>query len=237
MKSPATFLFLAFCGFAFVLSILASQGEKAHLPLNPDVDPIPDSAEVATFGAGCFWCVEEVFHQTEGVVSAVSGYMGGNAETADYKIVSSGRSEHVEVVQVHFDPTVISYEEILDRFFALHDPTQLNRQGPDYGTQYRSVIFFHDEAQQKAATETIEELTAAEKYSRDIVTAVEEADVFYPAEDYHQDFARLNPGHAYLVNFLYPKLKKLDMKIPVGPGEAVTNDQKKGSQFKGSRSK
>lgn len=208
-----------------------NEAASAFMTLTPDVDPVPESAEVSTFGAGCFWCVEEVFHQTPGILSSVSGYMGGSAETANYEEVCSGRTEHAEVVQVFFDPDVISYSEVLDQFFKLHDPTTINRQGNDRGTQYRSAIFYHDDLQKLAAEKKIQELTASKEFSGDIVTEVTEAPTFYEAEEYHQNFARHNPGNGYLTNVLYPKLKKLHLKIPAGEG---SGEQPKGSALKGS---
>ncbi len=210
------------------------ESAASQLSLNPDVDPIPESAKVATLGAGCFWCVEEVFHQTPGVLSAVSGYMGDTEESAEYGVVSSGRTRHAEVVQVHFDSEVISFSALLDRFFELHDPTTLDSQGPDHGPQYRSVIFYHDDIQKLASEAKVRELNEAKKFSRSIVTEVTKAPDFYVAEDYHQNFARLNPGHGYLRNFLYPKLKKLGMIVPTGSGFSLLP---KGSSIKGSSSK
>lgn len=200
---------------AFTLSLHAADS----LEPNPDAEVIPDNVEVVTFGAGCFWCVEEFFHQTPGVASTLSGYMGGTKENAVYKKVSSGKTDHVEVVQVYFDPSKISFDKLLDRFFELHDPTQLNRQGFDVGRHYRSVIFYHDETQKLASEKKIRELTEAEKFSKPIVTAVEEAKEFYLAEDYHQNYARLNPDNPYLHNVLFPKLRKLGLKIPGTGGE------------------
>lgn len=185
---------------------------------NPDAKEIPDNVEVATFGAGCFWCVEEFFHQTPGVASTLSGYMGGTKENAEYKKVSSGRTKHVEVVRVYFNPEALPFDKLLDRFFELHDPTTLNRQGYDRGTQYRSVVFYENDMQKLATEKKIKELTEAEKFDDPIVTAIEPAMEFYLAEDYHQNYARLNPDNPYLHNVLFPKLKKLGLKIPTKGG-------------------
>ncbi|MDF1825252.1 MAG: peptide-methionine (S)-S-oxide reductase MsrA [Verrucomicrobiales bacterium] len=201
------------------LSALAQSDPATNLEVNPDKTDFPENVEVVTFGAGCFWCVEEFFHQTPGVASTLSGYMGGDKETALYKEVASGRTDHVEVVQVYFDPTVISFDQLLDRFFELHDPTTLNRQGADRGTQYRSVIFYRDEDQKAASIKKIEELSAAGKFEDPIVTAVEEAGEFYLAEDYHQNYARVNPENPYLKNVLFPKLEKAGLKVPTTGGE------------------
>src|SRR5580693_1852751 len=144
--------------------------------------------EIITLGGGCFWCLEAVYRETEGVVSAVSGYMGGASPKPTYAAVCSGTTGHVEVVQVTFDPAVISARDLLEIFFVIHDPTTLNRQGNDVGTQYRSVIFYHSPEQKQAAEETIAELTKENAYGRPIVTAIESASTFYAAEDYHQDY-------------------------------------------------
>ncbi|MDA7921343.1 peptide-methionine (S)-S-oxide reductase MsrA [Verrucomicrobiales bacterium] len=180
-----------------------------------DVEVSAESLATATFGAGCFWCVEEVFEQTKGVKTVVSGFMGGTPETADYKFISRGGTDHAEVVQITYDPETLTYEKLLDVLFDSHDPTQLNRQGPDRGRHYRSVIFYHDDLQKLAAEKKIKDLTDKKSFwGRDIVTEVTEALPFYPATEDHQDFAKRNPGHPYLENVLYPKLKKLEMEVP-----------------------
>ena len=203
----------------FYVFVSAQSGPATNLELNPDATEFPENVQEVTFGAGCFWCVEEFFHQTPGVVSTLSGYMGGKKETATYDHVKTGRTDHVEVVQVYFDPAKISFDQLLDRFFELHDPTTLNRQGADRGTQYRSVIFYRGEEQKAASEKKIKELTEAGKFEDPIVTAIEEAPEFYLAEEYHQNYARLNPDNPYLKNVLYPKLKKVGLKIPQTGGE------------------
>jgi len=206
--------------FLAVLPVFSA--EPAVPPItekNPDVKEIPDNVQVATFGAGCFWCVEEFFHQTPGVASTLSGYMGDTKETAEYKKVSSGRTKHVEVVRVYFDPKVLTFDKLLDRFFELHDPTTLNRQGYDRGIRYRSVVFYENDMQKLATEKKIKELTAAEAFDDPIVTAIEPAMEFYLAEEYHQNYARENPDNPYLQNVLFPKLKKLGLKIPTKGGE------------------
>jgi peptide-methionine (S)-S-oxide reductase len=142
----------------------------------------------ATFGAGCFWGVELRFQQEPGVVETAVGYEGGKTEKPSYKEVCTDRTGHAEVVEIDFDPEKISYQRLLDLFFELHDPTQLNRQGPDWGTQYRSVVFFHDAEQETAAKETIARLTAARAFSKPIVTQVVPAETFWRAEEYHQKY-------------------------------------------------
>ena len=169
--------------------------------------------EIATLGGGCFWCLEAVYREAEGVTSAVSGYMGGASPNPSYKEVCSGRSGHVEVVQVTFDPAVISYPDILGIFFAIHDPTTLNRQGNDAGTQYRSVIFYHSPEQKAAAEEVIRELKAEKVFDNPIVTAIEPAPEFYPAEDYHQQYFENNPSQPYCAFVVAPKVQKFRKKF------------------------
>lgn len=142
----------------------------------------------ATFGAGCFWGVEAAFRKLKGVSEAVSGYSGGSVENPTYEQVCGKNTGHAEVVQVEYDPETISYQQLLDTFFQIHDPTQVNRQGPDIGDQYRSVIFYHDEDQKQAAEQAIEALHEAGKFNRPIATLVEEAKPFYRAEEYHQRY-------------------------------------------------
>lgn len=197
----------------------ANSGPATSAPAKSG-DRIPEGAELATFAGGCFWCVEEVFHQTPGVYSAVSGYIGDSRETASYEAVCSGRTNHAEAVQVAFDPQVLSYEKLLDVFWSLHDPTQLDRQGPDKGRQYRSGIYYHSEEQQKIALASKEKLQKSGKYGeRPVVTEIVPAQEFFPAEKYHQNYARLNPGNPYLHYQLWPKLRKLGLTIPTGTAE------------------
>lgn len=144
--------------------------------------------EIATFGAGCFWGVEAAFRKVKGVESTTVGYMGGSLENPTYKDVCTGKTGHAEVVQVEFDPDVVSYEELLNVFWEIHDPTQLNRQGPDFGTQYRSVIFFHNEEQKKLAISSKEQLQRSGIYESPIMTEITSATTFYRAEEYHQRY-------------------------------------------------
>lgn len=166
------------------------------------------TSETATLAGGCFWCLESAFNRLRGVESAVSGYMGGHLEHPTYEQVCSGDSGHAEVVQVRFDPEVISYDDLLEVFFALHDPTTLNRQGNDVGTQYRSAIFFHTPAQEARARAMLAALTAAGAYPQPIVTQVQPATTFWPAEDYHQGYAERNPHQPYCRFVVAPKLAK-----------------------------
>ena len=164
--------------------------------------------EVATLGGGCFWCLEAVFDDLNGVEDVVSGYMGGPGANPSYEAVCSGTTGHAEVVQVAFDPAVISYKQILMVFFGIHDPTTLNRQGNDAGTQYRSAIFTHSPEQVAIANECIAYLTNEKIWGGAIVTQVVAAEIFYPAEEYHQEFFKRNPHQGYCMAVVSPKLSK-----------------------------
>ncbi len=163
--------------------------------------------EYATLAGGCFWCLEAAFEELKGVDKVESGYAGGSGK-ASYKEVTSGKTGHAEVVQVKFDPQVISFEDLLGMFFSIHDPTTLNRQGADVGTQYRSAIFYHDAAQKKAAEEAISLLTEERVWSNPVVTEVTALEKFHKAEDYHQDYFRNNPNQGYCQVVINPKLNK-----------------------------
>jgi len=165
----------------------------------------------ATFGGGCFWCLEAVFEKLPGVKSVVSGYAGGHKANPTYKEVCSGLTGHAEVVQIEFDPGTISYEELLDVFWAAHDPTTLNRQGQDVGTQYRSIILYHDEQQRQAAAESIDAIS--KRIGRRVTTELKPLTTFYPAERYHQDYYRNNPAQAYCRIVIKPKLEKLQKHL------------------------
>lgn len=164
--------------------------------------------ETATFGAGCFWCVEAVFLQLDGVHKAVSGYTGGTTKNPDYRSVCSGTTGHAEVVQIEFDSELISFKELLDVFWHTHDPTTLNRQGNDSGTQYRSAIFYHSDSQKSIAEESKVETDKSSLWGDPIVTEITPIDVFYPAEDYHQNYFELNPTQPYCQFVIHPKMKK-----------------------------
>jgi len=168
---------------------------------------------IATLAGGCFWCLETVFNRLRGVESAISGYMGGQTLNPTYKDICNGDTGHAEVVQVTFDPDVISFRELLDVFFTLHDPTQLNRQGNDVGTQYRSAIFWHTPEQKAEAEAMIAELTSAKQFGAPIVTEVSEAAPFYPAEDYHQRYYEQNPYQPYCQFVVAPKVAKAEGKF------------------------
>ncbi|GAB4424399.1 MAG: peptide-methionine (S)-S-oxide reductase MsrA [Chloroflexi bacterium OHK40] len=163
---------------------------------------------MATLGGGCFWCIEAVFDQLDGVTDVVSGYSGGHVAHPSYRQVCDGTTGHAEVVQVTFDPTKISFREILEVFFSVHDPTTLNRQGNDVGPQYRSAIFYHSPEQQRVAMELITELNEAHTWSRPIVTEVTPFERFYPAEDYHQEYFARNGDQPYCQFVVAPKVAK-----------------------------
>lgn len=161
--------------------------------------------EVATFGGGCFWCLEAVFEETRGVLDVVNGYAGGKDKNPTYDQVSSGITGHAEVVQVTFDPTIIAYEALLKIFWLIHDPTTLNRQGNDVGTQYRSVIFYHNEEQKEKSEASIKEFSS--KFTKPIVTEMKPLEVFYKAEAYHQDYFKNNPNQGYCMFVVSPKVQ------------------------------
>ena len=168
----------------------------------------PDPPETATLAGGCFWCLEAVFDGLKGVMSVVSGYMGGHQANPTYEEVCSGRTGHAEVIQVTFDAATVSFAEILEVFFVIHDPTTLNRQGNDAGTQYRSAIFYHTPAQKMAATEVIARINHAGLWSAPIVTEVTPAEAFYQAENYHQEYFVRNPYQPYCQAVVAPKVAK-----------------------------
>jgi peptide-methionine (S)-S-oxide reductase len=169
----------------------------------------------AVFAGGCFWGVQAVFQHTRGVLNAVSGYSGGKKETANYQTIGSGATGHAESVQITYDPQQISYGKLLQIYFSVaHDPTQLDRQGPDAGTQYRSHIFYADATQKQVAERYIAQLDAAKAYPRKIVTQLTPLTAFYPAEDYHQDYATLHPNQPYIATFDLPKIANLKATMP-----------------------
>lgn len=195
-----------------VIAVFSSGLGGAVLP-----DPIvgaersaSSGKETAVLAGGCFWCTEAVMEELAGVEKVVSGYAGGSAQTANYKQVSAGQTDHAEVIEITYDPAKISYGELLQVFFGVaHDPTQLNRQGPDWGRQYRSAIFARGAEQKRIAEAYIRQLTDAKVFKKPIVTEVSLLTKFYPAEAYHQDFVKRNPRHPYVVVNALPKLRKL----------------------------
>src|SRR5687767_3524353 len=166
------------------------------------------SGELATLGGGCFWCLEAVYKELRGVGRVVSGYAGGSVENPTYRQVCEGTTGHAEVVQITFDPSEVSYLELLEVFFTIHDPTTLNRQGGDVGTQYRSAIFYHTPAQRETAEQAIAAFGAAQVWDAPIVTEVVPLETFYPAEDYHQDYFEKNPSQPYCRAVVAPKVSK-----------------------------
>ncbi|MFH0907873.1 MAG: peptide-methionine (S)-S-oxide reductase MsrA [bacterium] len=168
--------------------------------------------ETAIFGGGCFWCMEAVFEQIPGVMKVTSGYTGGRVKNPSYRDVTGGDTGHAEAIQIEFDPAQVAYGKLLEVFWAAHDPTQLNRQGNDVGEQYRSVIFYKGEAQKKAAQASKEEVAASGHYAKPIVTGIEPAGIFYPAEGYHQEYYRNNRTQPYCQFVIRPKLEKLGLK-------------------------
>jgi len=191
---------------------VAKLADPAADPATPKDDAQARRA-TAVFAGGCFWCVEAVFEELDGVIDAISGYAGGSAETANYKAVCTGETGHAEAVEIIYDPTKISYEELLKVHFATHDPTTLNRQGNDVGTQYRSAIFYADENQKRIARAFIDELEAKHVYDRPIVTTLEPLEKFYPAETYHQNFVCQNPNQSYVRAVALPKVEKVRKKF------------------------
>lgn len=173
-------------------------------------EPAPMKTQTATLGGGCFWCVEAVYERMPGILAVTSGYAGGQTENPTYDDICTGRTGHAEVVQIEFDPEKISYEKIVDLFWDAHDPTTLNRQGADIGTQYRSIILTENAEQERLAKESL--ARAQSRFSSPIVTEIVPLEKFYPAEDYHQDFARRAPNHPYVRAVIDPKLQKLDAK-------------------------
>ena len=173
-----------------------------------DVSPTPPSIEEATFAGGCFWCLEAAFNRLQGVLHAESGYSNGDHPSPDYESVCSGRTGHAEVVRVRFDPSVVTYGQLLEVFFYLHDPTTLNRQGNDVGTQYRSGIYTHSSAQAQQARALIEHLTVSRVHAAPLVTEVEPVRNYHPAEAYHQGYAERNPHQGYCAFVVAPKLAK-----------------------------
>jgi peptide-methionine (S)-S-oxide reductase len=172
-----------------------------------------NNLETATLGAGCFWCVEAVFDDLKGVEDVVSGYSGGHTENPTYREVCDGNTGHAEVAQIRFDPSAISFKEILQVFFSVHDPTTLNRQGNDVGTQYRSAIFYHNDEQKRVAEEVIGEITKEGVYDAPIVTEVVPFDKFWPAENYHQEYFANNPNQPYCQAVVAPKVAKFRKKF------------------------
>lgn len=196
MKKIISIVCIFFSGFVYggnSMEINEQEGKKV---------------EYATFGAGCFWCVEAIFQELKGVDKVVSGYMGGEVKNPSYKEVCTGLTGHAEVCQISFNPDIISYEELLEVFWQTHDPTTLNRQGADMGTQYRSVIFYHNEKQKELAEKYKKELDRSGAWNSPLVTEITKASTFYPAENYHQDYYNNNSRQPYCTFVIKPKQDK-----------------------------
>jgi peptide-methionine (S)-S-oxide reductase len=190
-------------------ALLIVTGLLLAISLKANSD-MKENRELATFGGGCFWCVEAIFERVKGVYSAESGYSGGHVKNPSYKQVITGRTGHAEVVQISYDPAQVSYAELLEIFFKTHDPTTLNRQGADVGTQYRSIVLYHDDQQKALADKIIKELDGEGIWRDPIVTAVEPFEVFYSAEKYHQEYYENNPNAGYCRVVITPKLEKFE---------------------------
>jgi peptide-methionine (S)-S-oxide reductase len=202
---------------AGTLACQAGSGTSAAVPA-PTADeakPVASGKQTATVAGGCFWGIQAVFQHVKGVISATSGYAGGTVKNPDYETVSSGSTGHAESVQIVYDPSQVTYGELLRVFFSVaHDPTELNRQGPDEGTQYRSVIFYGNSGQKRIAEAYITQLDQAKVYGHKIVTQVVPLQAFYPAEDYHQNYATLHPNQPYIVYNDAPKVANLRREFP-----------------------
>jgi len=198
----------------FVAASVACRREAGAPPeasaVTPPAPPAATTTKLATFGAGCFWCVEAVFTRVEGVVSATSGYSGGKTKNPTYREVCGGDTGHAEAVQIAYDPKKVTYESLLEIFWKTHDPTTKDRQGHDEGTQYRSVVFVHDAEQRKAAEELKAAIDASHVYDAPIVTQIVPYERFWPAEGYHQDYFGRNPGNPYCRAVVGPKVKKFE---------------------------
>jgi peptide-methionine (S)-S-oxide reductase len=188
--------------------VSCAQSNKNTAKKMTETMETPKDAEIATFGAGCFWCVEAVFQELNGVLRVESGYSGGEVKNPTYKEVCTGETGHAEVTRITYNPTLISFEELLEVFWKTHDPTTLNRQGNDVGTQYRSAIFYHNEKQRQLAETYLKKLDESGAFSQPIVTTLEPFEVFYKAEDYHQNYFNLNGSQPYCQMVVRPKVEK-----------------------------
>jgi peptide-methionine (S)-S-oxide reductase len=198
-----------YISFALILVFLTNCSNKKNLTFNNKMENSTQNSKLdtATLGAGCFWCVEAIFSSLKGVESVLPGYSGGTLKNPDYKTVCTGETGHAEVCQIYFDPEIIKFDEILEIFWTTHDPTTLNRQGNDVGTQYRSSIFYHNE-EQKAIAEKSKRDVATKIWDNPIVTEIVEFEEFYKAEDYHQDYFENNPNQGYCKMIIEPKVLK-----------------------------
>ena len=204
--------FLGVC--LILLSFSSCSGKnRSNEIINSDLDNMNENLELATFGAGCFWCVEAIFQSLEGVQKVESGYTGGSIKNPSYREVCTGRTGHAEVIQLTFDPNVISFAELLEVFWETHDPTTLNQQGADKGTQYRSAIFYHSEEQKKIAEASLEAAEESGLWPNKIVTEISPISAYYPAEDYHQDYYNSNKEQQYCSIVITPKMDKFKKRF------------------------
>lgn len=189
-------------------------GDRLPAPEKDTALAAASGEATAVFAGGCFWCTEAVFEKIDGVSEVVSGYIGGSEKDANYEAVCTGKTGHAEAIRIEYDPSKVTYGQLLRIFFATHNPTELNKQGPDRGTQYRTAIFPWDDEQEAVAAAYIKQLDGINAFSKPIVTTIEPKDTFYDAEEYHQDFANNNPGHGYIRQVSDPKVEKLKSKFP-----------------------
>jgi peptide-methionine (S)-S-oxide reductase len=194
----------------FILNACGQTKTNSNSKTMNSEQTINSNIETATFGAGCFWCVEAVFQRLNGVLSSKSGYSGGSVKNPSYKEVCNGTTGHAEVIQVTYDKTKVSFDELLEVFWKTHDPTTLNRQGNDYGTQYRSVIFYHNDEQKKLAEKYKEEINKSGAYPGPVITEITSFTNFYPAEDYHQNYYNENGSESYCKYVIQPKVEKFE---------------------------
>ncbi len=213
MKRNITFTLLA---FLLITTSCASTESSSNVSTNPTVQELlqKEGLKKAYFAAGCFWCVEAIFENVKGVEEVISGYSGGTKKDPTYSEVSSGKLRHAESVEVYYNPEVVDYKTLLKVFFGSQDPTTPNRQGPDAGPQYRSIVFYQNDQEKKMAEDYIKELDASMQYPPKIVTEVVPFTVFYPAEDYHQDYEKNHPNNPYIRSVSIPRLLKFESKFP-----------------------
>lgn len=214
--SHPSYITLSRCYFfilALFISSLGAKERKSPILIQKTMEH-SQTLSKAYFASGCFWCVEAVFESVKGVREVVSGYSGGKEENPTYKSVSSGNSGHAESVEVLYDPKQVNFEELVEVFFESHDPTQLNGQGPDRGRQYRSIAFYQNEQEKKAIESYIKKLETKKVYDKPIVTQVLKFQKFWKAEDYHQDYEKLNPNQPYIRQVSVPRLRKFQSKYP-----------------------
>ncbi len=201
-------------GFSAINCQSKTKSEQRHEIIAQLTPQELQQYETAYFASGCFWCVEAIFESVNGVKEVVSGYSGGKEKNPTYEQVGYGRTTHAEAVEVYYDPKIVSFETLVKVFFGSHDPTTLNRQGPDKGAQYRSIAFYKNESEKKIIKDYISELENNKVYSAPIVTEVKPFRVFYDAEDYHQDYEKNNPNNSYIRNVSVPRLKRFQAKFP-----------------------